>query len=146
VDGFTLSLWILRLAFVGLLYLFLYFVVRALWRDLRTAAASSGRPLGRLVVLASPEGRPSVGRAFPLEAVNSMGRDVNNTIVIDDRFASSEHALLTFRGRTWYLEDRGSTNGTWLNGEAIAGASPLGYGDEVQVGQVRFRLDRASSE
>jgi FHA domain-containing protein len=146
VDGFTLSLWIIRLCFVGLLYLFLFFVVRGLWRDLRAAAATSGRPLARLVVLASPEGRPPAGQVIGLEAVNSLGRDVNNSIVVEDRFASSEHTLLTFRGRTWYLEDRGSTNGTWLNGEAISGAVPLGYGDEIQVGQVRFRLDRATTE
>ena len=145
MDGFTLSLWIIRLAFVVLLYLFLYLVVRALWRDLRAATSASGRPIGRLVVLESPDGRPAPGQVIPLDAVNTLGRDVNNSIVIDDRFASSEHAALTFRGRTWYVEDRGSTNGTWVNGEAVDGAVPVGYGDEIQVGQVRVRLDRAGS-
>jgi pSer/pThr/pTyr-binding forkhead associated (FHA) protein len=142
VDGFTLSLWILRLAFLGLLYLFLFIVVRSLWRDLRATVSGAGRPLGRLVVIASPEGQPAVGSDIALDAVNTLGRDVNNSIVIDDKFASAEHAALTFRGRTWYLEDRESTNGTWLNGEAVQGAAPLGYGDEIQIGQVRFRLDR----
>jgi FHA domain len=146
VDGFTLSLWILRLAFLALLYLFLFIVVRALWRDLRAAVARAGRPLGRLVVIASPEGVPPMGASIALDAMNTMGRDVNNSIVVEDRFASAEHAALSFRGRSWYLEDRGSTNGTWLNGEAVQATAPLGYGDEIQVGQVRFRLDRAPSE
>lgn len=146
MDGFTLSLWIVRLAFLALLYLFLFLVVRSLWRDLRSTAIGSGRALGRLVVVASPEGRPAAGSAIALEAVNTLGRDINNSIVVDDRFASAQHAALTFRGRTWYLEDRGSTNGTWLNGEAVQDAAPLGYGDEIQVGQVRFRLDRAPAE
>jgi pSer/pThr/pTyr-binding forkhead associated (FHA) protein len=50
--------------------------------------------------------------------------------------------VLTFRGRSWYLEDRGSTNGTYLNGAPVVGVAPLGFGDEVQVGQLRARLDR----
>jgi hypothetical protein len=143
VDVFTLSLWLLRLGFVLLIYVFLFIVARALWRDLRAGVAGAGQPLGRLVVIGSPEGRPAAGTALQLDAVNSIGRDVNNSIVIDDSFVSSEHAVLTFRGRAWYVEDRGSTNGTWLNGQRVDGLVPLGYGDELQVGQVRMRLERA---
>jgi pSer/pThr/pTyr-binding forkhead associated (FHA) protein len=142
VDSFTLSLWLVRILFLVLIYLFLFFVVRALWRDLRTAVATAHRPLGRLVVLASPEGTPAEGSSISLDAVNSVGRDVNNSIVLEDQFASADHALVTFRGRSWYVEDRGSTNGTWVNGQAVRGPTPVGYGDELQVGQVRFRLDR----
>jgi hypothetical protein len=146
MDAFTLSLWIIRILFLVLLYVFLAAVARALWRDLRSAAVETGRPLGRLVVLESPGGVPPAGSTIVLDAVNSLGRDVNNTVVVDDAFASAGHALLTYRGRAWYLEDRDSTNGTWLNGERVDGVTPLGYGDEIQVGQVRFRLDRAPRE
>ena len=143
MDAFTLTLWLLRLLFLALIYLFLFLVVRALWRDLRSTVATAGRALGRLIVIASPLGQPPEGASIDLDAVNSLGRDLNNTIVIEDTFASSQHALLTFRGRAWYLEDRGSRNGTWLNGERIDAVASLGYGDEVQVGQVRMRLERA---
>jgi pSer/pThr/pTyr-binding forkhead associated (FHA) protein len=146
VDAFTLSLWVLRIAFGALIYIFFFVLARALWRDLRTTVAGAGRALGRLVVVASPEGRPQAGTAIPLDAVNSIGRDVNNAVVVDDSFVSAEHALLTFRGRAWYVEDRGSTNGTWLNGQRVDSFLPLGYGDELQVGQVRFRLERAGAE
>jgi hypothetical protein len=146
VDVFTLSLWLLRIGFVLLIFLFLYMVARAMWQDLRAGVAGAGRPLGRLVVIAAQEGKPAPGTSLPLDAVNSMGRDVNNSIVIDDSFVSSEHAMLTFRGRAWYVEDRGSTNGTWLNGQRVEGLVPLGYGDEIQVGQVRMRLERQRQE
>jgi hypothetical protein len=146
VDAFTLSLWVLRIAFVVLIYIFFLVLVRALWRDLRATVAGAGQALGRLVVLAAPEGRPAAGTAIPLDAVNSIGRDINNAIVVDDSFVSAEHALLTFRGRAWYVEDRGSTNGTWVNGQRIESYMPLGYGDELQVGQVRFRLERPRTE
>jgi hypothetical protein len=142
VDGFVLALWLLRLTFLALLYLFLYTVVRALLRDLRAAAREPGAELGRLVVVASA-GDPPAGAVFALDAVTTIGRDVNNTVVVDDPFTSADHAALTFRGRAWYVEDLGSTNGTFVNGSPVEGVAPLGFGDELQVGQARFRIDRA---
>jgi pSer/pThr/pTyr-binding forkhead associated (FHA) protein len=79
---------------------------------------------------------------FSLDAVTTIGRDVNNAIVVEDQFASAEHAVLTFRGRTWYVEDLASTNGTYVNGSRIDGLAPIGFGDEIQIGQVRVRLER----
>ena len=143
MDPVVLSLWILRIGFLALLYLFLFAVVRVLVRDLRAAAREPSAELGRLIVVASPQGEPAAGTVFVLDAVTTLGRDVNNTIVVDDPFASSEHAALTFRGRTWYVEDRGSTNGTYVNGSQVDGLAPIAFGDELQVGQVRLRLDRA---
>jgi hypothetical protein len=142
VDAFAASLWLLRFLFLALLYLFLFAVVRILVRDLRAAAREPGTELGRLHVLASPGGEPPAGAVFGLDALTTLGRDVNNTIVVEDPFASAEHAVLSFRGRTWYVEDVGSTNGTYVNGGRVDGVAPIGFGDELQVGQVRFRLDR----
>ena len=142
MDGFLIALWAVRLLFLFLLYLFLFQVVRALVRDLRAATSSAVAELGRLHVLASPSGDPPAGAAYALDAITSLGRDVNNSIVIDDPFASSEHAILTFRGRDWYVEDLGSTNGTYVNGNPVDGVAPLGFGDELQIGQVRLRLER----
>ena len=144
MDGYLLTLWLLRLLFLGLLYVFLFVVVRVLIRDLRAASRGPAEP-GRLVVLSSPRGEPPAGSAYPLDAVTSLGRDLTNGIVVDDAFASAEHAVLTFRGRVWYVEDRGSTNGTFVNGIPVEGATALGFGDELQVGEVRFRLDRGRS-
>src|SRR5215213_6917651 len=106
------------------------------------SAARGPAELGRLVVVAAPRGEPPAGSAFPLDAVTTLGRDVNNTIVVDDPFASSDHAVLTFRGRAWYVEDLESTNGTYVNGSRVSGVSPLGFGDTLQIGQARFRLER----
>jgi pSer/pThr/pTyr-binding forkhead associated (FHA) protein len=143
MDTFTLTLWILRLAFVALIYGFFFIVIRSLWRDLRSTVSTAGTPLGRLVVLASPEGQPAPGTSIPLDAVTTLGRDVNNTIMVDDGFVSADHAMLTFRGRVWFLEDRRSTNGTFLNGQPVQGEIPMGYGDEIQLGAVRLRLERS---
>lgn len=142
MDPTVLAIWVVRLAFLAALYVFLWTVVRTLVRDLRQAGREPAAELGRLVVLASPSGEPPVGSAFRLDAVTTLGRDVNNAIVIDDEFASAQHAALTYRGRAWYLEDFGSTNGTFVNGNPVTGLVPVAFGDELQVGQVRLRLER----
>jgi len=144
MDGLVLTLWLARLLFLAFLYVFLFAVVRVLLRDLR-AASRGPVELGRLVVVASPRGEPVPGAVFPLDAVTTIGRDVNNGIVVDDPFASAEHAVLTFRGRVWYVEDLTSTNGTFVNGIQVPGISEIGFGDELQVGEIRLRLDRGHS-
>jgi hypothetical protein len=142
MDPFLLTVWVVRLLFLGLLYLFLFRIARALVGDLRAAAREPGAELGRLVVVASPDGEPAAGTSLALDAIATIGRDVNNAIVVDDQFVSAEHAILTFRGRAWYVEDLGSTNGTFVNGAPVEGVVPLGFGDVIQVGQVRLRLER----
>jgi pSer/pThr/pTyr-binding forkhead associated (FHA) protein len=143
MDGFVIVLWVVRLAFLALLFFFLARVMRALLHDLRAAAREPSSALGRLIVLESPAGEPPLGRSFDLDAIVTLGRDVNNAIVVDDPFASADHAALTYRGRSWYVEDLGSTNGTYVNGRAVGEVSPIGYGDEIGIGQVRLRLERA---
>jgi FHA domain len=143
MDGAILAIWILRLLFLAGLYAFLWAVVRVLLRDLRAAAREPGAELGRLVVVASPSGEPAVGSGFALDAVTTLGRDVNATILLDDEFVSGLHAALTYRGRTWYIEDLGSTNGTFVNGSRVDDLAPVAFGDELQLGNVRLRLERA---
>ena len=146
MDPFLLTVWIVRLLFLGLLYLFLFRIARTLVGDLRAAAREPGAELGRLVVVASPAGEPPEGTSLALDAIATIGRDVNNAVVVEDQFVSAEHAILTFRGRNWYVEDLGSTNGTFVNGSPVDGVAPLGFGDVVQVGQVRLRLERPRTE
>ncbi len=142
MDAAVLAIWVLRLLFLGGLYLFLWAVVRVLLRDLRAAAREPGAELGRLVVVSSPSGEPAVGASFSLDAVTTLGRDVNATILVDDEFVSGIHAALTYRGRAWYVEDLGSTNGTFVNGSRVEGVAATTFGDELQVGNVRMRLER----
>jgi pSer/pThr/pTyr-binding forkhead associated (FHA) protein len=136
---------VLQLGFVLVLYLILFGFARSLLRDLRTAEQvqiASQAGLGRLTVLESPEDVPPVGRAISLGPINSIGRNVNNTIFVEDDFISANHAMLTFRGRGWFIEDQGSTNGTYVNGHRIDRPVALSYGDELTIGRVRMRLER----
>ncbi|HEV7199413.1 MAG TPA: FHA domain-containing protein [Candidatus Limnocylindria bacterium] len=144
-DILRLILLALQLGFLALLVLIVLRFARSLRADLRQAAAieaASRTGIGRLVVLESPGGEPAVDRVLHIGPITTLGRDVNSTIYLDDEFASGTHAVLTFRGRSWYAEDRGSTNGTWVNGHRIERPVALTFGDELTIGRVRFRLER----
>jgi hypothetical protein len=144
-DILRLLLLALQLGFVALLYLVLLRFAGSLLKDLRNAeevqvASRSG--IGRLSVLESPEDEPQAGSTIALGPINSSGRNVNNTIYVEDDFVSATHAMLTFRGRSWFVEDQGSTNGTYVNGHRIDRPVALSFGDELTVGRVRMRLER----
>jgi pSer/pThr/pTyr-binding forkhead associated (FHA) protein len=139
--GLNLALWILRFAFLALLWIALALMARALLRDVRAASRDPASSLGRLVVVAT-SGQPAPGAVFALDAVTTLGRDLGSSVVVDDPYASAQHAVLTFRGRAWYVEDLRSTNGTHVNGARVAGVAALTYGDEIQIGDVRLRLER----
>jgi pSer/pThr/pTyr-binding forkhead associated (FHA) protein len=136
---------VLQLGFVALLYLILARFAGSLLRDLRNAEEaqlSSRSGIGRLSVLESPADEPPAGTTIALGPINSIGRNVNNTIFVEDDFVSANHAMLTFRGRSWFVEDQGSTNGTYVNGHRIDRPVALSFGDELTFGRVRMRLDR----
>jgi pSer/pThr/pTyr-binding forkhead associated (FHA) protein len=144
-DVLRILLLLLQLGFVALLYLVLLRFAGSMLKDLRSAeeaqlASRSG--IGRLQVLESPEDEPPAGSTIALGPINSMGRNVNNTIFVEDDFVSATHAMLTFRGRSWFIEDQGSTNGTYVNGHRIDRPVALSFGDELTIGRVRMRLDR----
>jgi pSer/pThr/pTyr-binding forkhead associated (FHA) protein len=71
-----------------------------------------------------------------------IGRADDSTLVLDDDFASTRHARLSMRGTDWYVEDLGSTNGTYVEDQRIAQVTPLGPGTRVRIGQSVVELQR----
>lgn len=141
---------LLRIAAVLLLYLFLLGAVIVIWRDWRTVAQqvqasreSATRSLGRLIVVQGGSSELLPGQALPLSVVTGLGRAPSNTVIIEDAFASNEHALLSRRNGRWWLEDLDSKNGTLLNGERLTAPAILATGDEIGIGEVRLRIELA---
>ena len=144
LDVFLL---ILRLLLIVLLYLFLMQVVIAITRDLRRAtAASEGMenraPLvaGHLVVVDSGPSGILPGTSFDLQPQTSIGRGPTNTIMLSEKFISGEHSRLWQRNGIWYVQDAGSTNGTYVNNQPARDPVPAKPGDIIQVGFIRFKL------
>ena len=137
---FTVLLWGVRIAFLLLLYVFLFRAFGSLTRAMRTEGAPA-RALGVLVVERSPARTPRVGERLPLRASNSMGRDAGNDIALPDEAASARHATLEVHDGEWFIEDLGSTNGTLVNGVRIQRRERVRSGDEIAIGRIALRLD-----
>lgn len=157
-----LMLLVLRIGFLVLLWFFVFAVVYSLRADLfgvrvrkmpageaaapvRTAPPQAPRPSGgskaatRLVITSGPK----TGLEVPLGAADSMsiGRSSESGLVIRDDYTSSHHARLSKRGDIWTLQDLGSTNGTFLNGQRLSDkAVQVPLSTPIKVGATTFEL------
>lgn len=134
----------LRLFASALLLVFFGTLIFMLWRDLRTArdeVETRTRRRGRLVIIGVEEGNLPIGKSYPLLPLTSLGRAPTNTVILEDSFASGEHALITLRDGQWWLEDRGSSNGTLLNGYPVEEPVVLSAGDVISIGRITLKLE-----
>lgn len=93
----------------------------------------------RLVVLRSEAMGVPPGREFPLLAAATIGRAAHNLVVLPDSFVSSQHAIIFLKEGRRVLRDRGSTNGTLVNGHRITGDHILRDGDQITLGTTVLR-------
>jgi hypothetical protein len=149
----------LKFGFLAVLYLFLLWVARSASRELARAEGSSavespaagpgprrrersGPDLRagvspRLEVIAAMGHEP--GTVFDVGDGATMGRADSADIPVNDPFASSAHARVFNRGDYMYVEDMGSTNGTYLNGRQLREAERLKVADVVRIGDSEYR-------
>ena len=149
------ALLVLKLAFLVLLYLFIWRIVRSAARDVRMPQESfvlapgsvpglGEQPQvqsGRLVVVKSPaldEDDELLLDSAALLVGRGSGNDVN---LARDEFASSNHARVEPRRDGVWVEDVGSTNGTYLNGIRLTHAKRLAPGDILRVGETEMRYE-----
>lgn len=137
----AIVLLILRLAAGLLLLAFMGALVWLLQRETQLTAQALADEVGAPGVLCLLDAQGEVAQRFPLRPVTSIGRIPSNTIVLSGAFVSAEHALITWRGQQWQLEDLGSRNGTWLNQLPVTEPVVLTPGDVVTIGETRLRLE-----
>jgi hypothetical protein len=144
----------LKFGFLAVLYLFLLWVARSAPREGSSAVESSAAGPGprrrersgpdlragvspRLEVIAAMGHEP--GTVFDVGDGAMMGRADSADIPVNDPFASSAHARVFNRGDYMYVEDMGSTNGTYLNGRQLREAERLKVADVVRIGDSEYR-------
>jgi pSer/pThr/pTyr-binding forkhead associated (FHA) protein len=156
--GVETTLLVLKIAFLVLLYLFIWRIVRSAARDLRLPQESMilspqqasvllaqpvARELGRLVVVESSA--LEEGDAYAIDSTAlTVGRSADNDLPLQgDTFASQHHARFAPRRDGVWVEDVGSTNGTFVNGVRVNGEGrKLIPGDVVRIGETDLRFER----
>jgi len=136
---------VLRYLFLALLYIFLILVLRGIYRDMKAPDVSQKQARRRkkerpqLVVLAADR---NIGARYLLDDQVAIGRAEDSGILIDDTYASQQHARVFSDSGSFFVEDLGSTNGTYLNGRKITHAMELRPGDRIKIGKTVFEFRR----
>ncbi len=149
-----------RFGFLILLWIFVFTVVGVIRRDLfassrsksivasprgvggavlpgRPAKVKRGKAARQLVVTA---GNLAGTRITLGEAPITIGRAEDSTLVITDDFASARHARIVPRDGQWFVEDLGSTNGTYLDRGKVSAPTPVPLGVPIRIGRTSLEL------
>ena len=150
----------LKFGFLAVLYLFLLWTARSALKDLRRSAGGAALPdyeeatgLHPAGAALQSHGGPAhlriesapgfrAGTVYDVGGGATLGRGEQCEIRLEDNFASTRHARLVPQGDAIVLEDLGSTNGTYLNGQALTGPQPLHDGDRIRIGDSEFSFER----
>ena len=158
IETSTLTLTVLRFGFLLLLWILIFSIVTAMRRDLAIGRKTrTGAPTARQVrkhpeLVEEPPARqqahqlvvtegPLSGRV--IELGNSpilLGRAQESTLVLEDDYASGRHARLFPQGSRWFIEDLGSTNGTYLADQQLTRSLPVEIGVPVRIGKTVIEL------
>ncbi len=162
-----LSLFLIKISYLALLWIFVLVVAAAMRRELmprrrrtasRKGSAAVVAPPTPAAPIAAPAAKPRKGKrgqprtlavtAGPLsgttlplsEETITVGRAADNTMVLDDDYASSHHARLRPFDGGWVVEDLGSTNGTFLDKAKVVAPTPIPIGVPVKIGKTVLEL------
>lgn len=102
------------------------------------ARPSADPATGVLLAALLPVGAESAATLAIRTPTVRVGRAPTAQLVVDDPSVSAEHAEVRLRGGVWVVEDLGSVNGTWVDGEPVQGTLPLAPGSRVRMGTVEF--------
>lgn len=143
----------LKYVFLALLYLFLARAIRVIYLDLvgtrapkpaqqkpQPQATRKRRATPRNLIVTEADSEP---KTFELRGdALTIGRGESCQVVLGDTYASQVHARVYPRDGGWFVEDLGSTNGTYLNRIKVSEPTPLGVGDEIRIGKTTLEAAR----
>ncbi len=147
VDPWALSA--LKYGLLALLFLFIWRAMRWVMRGLnvdRTPAPVGGEgraapsPARPSMLLVQADGQKA--RSVRLDGSTTIGRGVECELRLDDTYVSQQHARIFDRAGNWYVEDLGSTNGTFVNEQKLVAPAMLTPGDTIRIGTTSVELRR----
>ena len=138
-----MSAWLLlaiRLLITALLYVFLGWAVITVWLDLRRQAEIiRNRPAAAAIKLLRDTESGVKAYQFNKSTV-TIGRDPGCDCSFDDKTVSNRHTRLSFHHNQWWVEDLGSTNGTFLNQEPVSATIVVTTGDQIRCGNINLSV------
>ncbi len=157
-----LTLTLIKLAFLAVLWLFVLSAVSVIRSDIfGTKAPTQSRPTktkSKTKSKPSTKSRkpargvptklqvvsgPNAGQSVPLgDTPILLGRGTDAAIRLDDDYVSTRHARFATNGEQWFVEDLGSTNGTYLGSQRITSPIPIGLGIAVRLGKTIVELQK----
>ena len=161
-----LTLVLIRFAYLAILWIFVLSAISVVRSDMFGARVEAGsrsdrradrradkasrrqspakparRPRGAPTHVAVVEGA-NAGETAPLDqAPLIIGRGSDAAIRLDDDYVSTRHARIASSGDQWFVEDLGSTNGTYVNNQRITNPTAIGFADVVRIGRTILRLE-----
>jgi Na+-transporting methylmalonyl-CoA/oxaloacetate decarboxylase gamma subunit len=141
----------LRYLFLALLFVFVFLVARVVYSELRPpesrpaskrAAAKAPRQRRKARLVMAGEKGLRKQASWELETEVVIGRAAECAVSVDDEFASNLHAKIYRSEGRYYVEDLGSTNGTYVNGRRINYPTELRGGDRVKIGRTEMEFRR----
>jgi len=125
---------IFRILLVAVLFAFFGWTIFALWKDLQFRSQDiQNRKVPAITLIDRSGAIENSENTFSSPEV-SIGRDPANSISIEEHVVSNRHAMLNYRNGHWWIEDLGSTNGTYLNDEKVTTPTILISGDDLHIG------------
>ena len=128
---------LLRIIFLGLVYLFVWQVARAIGSHAGISVRRRRKEGSRVLFVRSESQQ---GQEFAVKDVIVMGRSEETDVVLDDPYASEFHLRLMAQENGMMLHDLGSTNGTYVNGRRVSAPTELRRGDTIQVGKTVMEI------
>ena len=152
-----LTLTLIKLGFLAVLWLFVLSAVSVIRSDIIGTKApvarpdnakarkkepkASGRPKRGIPTKLQIVDGPNTGQSVPLgEEPILLGRGTDAAIRLDDDYVSTRHARFATNGEQWFVEDMGSTNGTYVGNQRVSTPIPIGIGIQVRLGKTVVEL------
>jgi pSer/pThr/pTyr-binding forkhead associated (FHA) protein len=153
-----LTLTLIKLGFLAVLWLFVLSAVSVIRSDIfGTKASAPARPAKtkQKPVAKTKSRKPARGNPSKLQIVSGpnagqsvplgdkpilLGRGTDAAIRLDDDYVSTRHARFATNGEQWFVEDLGSTNGTYLGSQRLTSPTPIGIGIAVRLGKTIVEL------
>ncbi|MFC5729298.1 MULTISPECIES: FHA domain-containing protein FhaB/FipA [Nocardioides] len=149
-----LTLFLVRIAYLAILWIFVLSAISVIRSDMFGARVPTAPAPGKQPRAPKPQaprrGRPThvavvqgVNTGITADLANApilIGRGNDAAIRLDDDYVSTRHARIVASGTQWYVEDLGSTNGTYLGTQRITQPVPVGLGSQVRIGKTILEL------